>query len=284
MTKIKGLKEEIFLVQLDTFTNKFDTNMKKENEKTKKWLKIAFIPFGISALASLITLNTIPVIIGTMYMGGVSIVKIFKDGEEFERSLRDKYRIDPNVTKLSEEIDGFDFLEQPIVTKKEEDFISDELKDLMNESKKPIFTIVGEEPDQSASEEEIEEEAILDKNEAIIRLADEYRTYKRAYKLPKLSMTNQEWDLLFETLYNRLEEVSLENKFYEYSSLLQRYVLADALVNSRRDISIYSYLNALPLLERIGLKDLNIPSIIEEIKSHLKPTKIYQFPTLRKIK
>ena len=128
--KIESLDSTIWLVQLDRFTNKFDTEMNKENQKIKKWLKIGGIPLIISIGVSIITLSYIPVIIGTTYFSAISIVKMIKDDIEEEQRIKQKYSIENNTPfKQESQTPDFDFLYEPIITVKAEDFHSDYIKE-----------------------------------------------------------------------------------------------------------------------------------------------------------
>lgn len=281
--KIKTLTDAIMIVQLDSFIDKFETEMRKENNKTKKWLKIGFIPFGICASLSLILLNTIPLVIGTTYLSAVSIVKLFKDGAEEEEKIRMKYNPNPKITTISSDIPDFDFLNEPIITQKEEDFHSDYFKEKLIESaRKSKLTLVDSNgnvlySNQNTKTEYEEIPGFLNKEETMVQISTEYKTYKIAYNLPELSITNREWDLLFDTIYHKLEESSTEDKLYDYMSFLLRYVIAYSLIHKKQDISLNSFINQLHRLEYIGMEKSAIKDIIKELNNHLKPTKVIKF-------
>ncbi len=274
--EIISLRDAIYLVQLENFTNRFERQIAKDKKETRKWLKIAFIPFGITSLLSIILLSPIPIIVGSTYVGGVSIYKMFKDGEETERKIREKYNLDPKITHLVEDDTDFSFLEKPLLDKKEEDYFSDLFISIKEETSKPNLKLVSkEEQVPTPKPEEIDYD--MTKEEVMIELASQYRVYAQAYKLPKFTVTNKEWELLFDTMYSRLKELSLENKLYDIMSFLQRYTFAESLINNRKEININSYLNQLSMLEKIGFSNIDINSIKEEIRSHLKPTRIIDF-------
>lgn len=273
-SRIKPLDDEIFLVQLETFTTKFDNQTKREMNKSLKWLKLAFVPYGVCIGASLLTQNMIPLIAGTTYVSAVSIVKMIKDDQEFERNLKQKYNPDPKITYLDQTGADFTFLSEPIVSKKAADYYREEFVKMAEEPPKPVLKIVDSSSQENNDKpEEPSTEEILNKEETMIQLAAEYRTYKTAYKLPEFKVRNKEWDLLFDTMYDRLKELSLEDRLYELMSFTQRYVFADSLVNKRKEITIHSYLNQLPMLEKVGLADFGIDSIVSEIRSKLSPPK-----------
>ena len=284
MKKIHSLKDDILLIQLEIFTNKFDKQMSKDMKKTKKWLKIAFIPYGACIGLSIILLSPIPLVVGSAYLAIITLVKQIKDEKDFVNQLNRKYNISPNVTFIHEEDQEmeYDFLNKPIITKTDKDYYSEEFQSYLNKETTPIITIVGQK--NNIEESTIEEEKTIGKIPTMERISDEYRTYSRVYKLPPLKISNKEWELLFDTMYHQFEEYGIEELFYEYASALQRYVFAYALVKNTPSITIYSYLEQLPMLEKISPKNLDLASIQKEIESQLKPTKIIKFPSLRKVK
>ena len=281
--RIKTLNEEIYIVQLDSYVDKFDTEMGKENKKTKKWLKIAFIPFGVCVGFTLITLNTIPLVIGTTYLSTVSIIKLLKDGKEDEKRFKKKFEQN-NIKELYSDIADFDFLNEPIVTVKAEDYHSDYFKQKLSEAaKKNRFTLIdsngkvigGVEPTSNDEEES----QVLDLEETMIRISEEYRTYQIVYNLPELTIKNKEWDILFETVFHKLEESSKEDKLYEYMSFLLRYVIAYALVKNKKEISYTSFTDQICRLEYMGIKKEDIKDIIKKLNSYKTPPKIISFDT-----
>ena len=138
--KIETLDSMFWIVQLDSFINKFDHEMGKENKRIKKWLKIGGIPLIISIGVSIITLSYIPVIIGTTYFGAISIVKTIKDDVEEEKRIKQKYSIENNTPfKQESQTPDFDFLYEPIITVKAEDFHSDYIKERLSEVAKKQF-------------------------------------------------------------------------------------------------------------------------------------------------
>lgn len=289
--KIESLDSTIWLVQLDRFTNKFNTEMNKENQSIKKWLKIGGIPLIISIGVSIITLSYIPVIIGTTYFGAISIVKTIKDGIEEEKRIKQKYSIENNKPfKQESQTPDFDFLYEPIITVKAEDFHSDYIKERLSEvAKKQRFTVVDSKGNviggvEEQEQEQEEEYLPLNKEETMIQVSDEYRVYKKVYNLPDLTITNKEWDILFDTVFHKLEETCTEDKFYDYMSFLLRYVIAYALVNKKQEINYLSFINQLNRLEIIGMKKEDIRDIEKKTRANLPKTKIIpiDFKSLKK--
>lgn len=270
-TEITSLKEELLLVQLDSFTDKFDKEMGKMNKKSIKWFKIAFIPYGILCLSSLIIQNPVPFLIGQAYLAGTTIFKIISDGKEEEENIRRKYNPTPSkITEIDSPVPDFSFLNDPIVEKKNDDYYSDYYKELIERENKK-FRVVSKNseitPETKSNDQETEE--FFNKEEAMIRIVKNFNIYCIAYKIPKYDIKPQEWDALFDVMYERLEEVSLESIYYDKMNFLLRYTLAYSLVHKKSKITINSFIDCLPIFEKTGLKELNIPSIIKEINNRL---------------
>lgn len=278
--RIQALNETLMIVQLDKYIDKFETEMAKENKKTTKWLKIGFIPFGISVGLSLVTINPVPLIVGTAYLGTITIVKMIKDDQEVEEKIKRKYNPNPKVTQLSSETPDFDFLNEPIMTKTEEDYHSDYFKQKLAEAARITkLTLVDEKGNVISSnknnqEAYVEEPGLLNKEETMIQVSTEYKTYKIAYNLPELSITNKEWDILFDTVYHKLEEKGQVESFYNYMSFLQRYVIAYSLIHNKKEISFQSYIDQVHRLEHIGLTKEEIKDIITKLNQNKKSARI----------
>lgn len=278
--RIQSLNETLMIVQLDKYIDKFETEMDKEKKKTTKWLKIGFIPFGISAGLSLVTISPIPLIVGTAYLGTITIVKMIKDDQEVEEQIKRKYNPNPKVTQLSSETPDFDFLNEPIMTKTEEDYHSDYFKEKLAEAARITkLTLVDEKGNvislnKNDQEEYVEEPGFLNKEETMIQVSTEYKTYKIAYNLPELSITNKEWDILFDTIYHKLEENAQVERFYNYMSFLQRYVIAYSLIHNKKEISFQSYINQIHRLEHIGLSKEEVNDIIKKLNQNKKSARI----------
>ena len=278
--RIQALNETLMIVQLDKFIDKFETEMAKENKKTTKWLKIGFIPFGISVGLSLVTISPVPLIVGTVYLGTITIVKMIKDDQEVEERIKRKYNPNPKVTQLSSETPDFDFLNEPIMTKTAEDYHSDYFKQKLAEAARITkLTLVDEKGNVISSnknnqEEYVEEPGFLNKEETMIQVSTEYKTYKIAYNLPELSITNKEWDILFDTVYHKLEEKDQVENFYNYMSFLQRYVIAYSLIHNKKEMSFQSYIDQIHRLEHIGLTKEEIKDIITKLNQNKKSARI----------
>ncbi len=293
MRKIVSLNQAIKAIQINKFINKFEAQIKKNQARDKKTAKQVFIPFGLSVLLSAITLNIIPLVLGTTYVGALAIIKMVKEDMEYETKRRKKlYQMqNPKIITLSEEDDSeYACFNDKSITRSHESYFSEELNEMLDAPKKTKLTLLNQGKVENVVNDDLSkattetEDKIENYNDALEALADDYRLYARAYTLPPLKINNREWESFFYTIYKRFEEVEIEDKFYEFMSLLQRYTFADALVSNSKEITINSYLNQLMKLESHGLKDLNIESVIEEIKSKLCQSEVIDFIGFQKRK
>lgn len=286
--KIETLNMALLIVQTDSYMDRFKKEMGKENAKTIKWLKWGFIPLGIGVVAGIIASSFIPAYIGLIWMGGTAIVKMFKDGRDDELVIMKKYGTNPEP--LPEDVPDFSFLNDPIVKKKEEDFHSDYFKErLYEEAKRSKITLVDNEGNilyspKEEKEEYIEIPGFLNKEETMIQVSDEYRVYKIAYNLPDLTITNREWDILFDTIYHKMEEKCMEEKFYDCMSFLLRYVIAYSLVNERKAMSFYSFIEQIHRLEILGFSNDDINLIVTELNSHRKKPNVIKLDFAKMVK
>lgn len=286
--KIESLDNMFWIVQLETFMDKFDKEMGKENANTIKWLKIGGIPLLISFGIGAITLSFIPAVIGIAYFGGVAIVKNIKEDIAYDKHLREKYSIEPKpIFNKESEVADFDFLNEPIITVKAEDYQSDYYKKRLEEAAKRKNFIIGNHDVKTIKKQESEEtQEYLDKEETMIRVSDEYRVYKVAYNLPDLTIKNKEWEILFDTVYHKLEETATEDKLYDYMSFLQRYVITYALVHKQKEINYRSFIDQIHRLEHLGMTKKDIKDIESILKEHLPKARVIKldFASLRKTK
>lgn len=286
--KIETLTSALFIVQTNSYMERFEKEMGKENKKTLKWLKWGFIPLGIGVVAGIVTANIIPAYVGLIWMSGTAIVKMFKDGRDDELVIMKKYGTNPEP--LPEDVPDFSFLGEPILKKKEEDFHSEYFKErLYEEAKRSKIKLVDSDGNVLYSPKEEKEEYVeipgyLNKEETMIQVSDEYRVYKVVYNLPDLTITNREWDILFDVVYHKMEEKCMEEQFYDYMSFLLRYVIAYSLVNERKAMSFNSFIEQIHRFEILGFDNSDIDGIVKELRSHNKQTKVIKLDFAKMVK
>jgi hypothetical protein len=185
-----------------------------------------------------------------------------------------------NTEPVPDDIPYFTFIEDPIVSKMEKDYHSDYYKErLHSEAKKANLTLYDSTgkvlyTDEKEKEPYVEIPGFLNKEEPMIQVSDEYRVYKKVYNLPDLTITNREWDILFDVVYHKIEEKCMEEEFYDYMSFLLRYVIAYSLVNDRKDMSFNSFIEQVHRFEILGFDKNDIDNIVKELRTHTKHGKV----------
>lgn len=121
---------------------------------------------------------------------------------------------------------------------------------------------------------------LLNKDNSIIKVIKEIDIYKIVYKLPELTISNKEWDILVNNIYNFLLNESSQSKYYEILSFLVQYTFAKCMVK-KLNISMFEFVDS---LEDI-LPDFNKHKVIKLQKKILKEcekSKIIKFDFIKK--
>ncbi len=268
---VKSLSEEIAITQLEDYITTFDNKMSKQFNKDKKAFFKAFIPFIIGIILTLVTQNPLFISIGTFSFGVSAIIKNIKDDIEHDRNFNRYLSNIGNKSKIislenDEPIDLF-VRKGRIINKNSSDFYTPEYKSFMEEQRE----LTEDDRDKCKIKKENipVDELELCKDDTMERIVYEYDVYCTIYNLPPMSITNKEWDTLFEVMYNKLKEKGIENELYKYMSFLQRYTFAYALLHHQQSINVYSFLNQMHMFEKVGFTKLNIASIISEVNEKL---------------
>lgn len=291
--KFSSLSETMFIVQLEEFCDNFNQDMhQKESAAMKKFIK-ALIPLGIGGVISVATANPLFVCLGVACFGGSAIIQIIKDAKEEDRKiaesdaqlLRDLQNAQAKKEgKKTEEkivhLDQTNNLEaqvwgiNPIIAHKDSDFYTDQLKELMEEK-------------ESSEEfrpqlELVKPEKPLNKDETQTKIVREYEMYCLAYQIPEMKISPTHWDILFDTIYERLEELNLTEEFYSLMNFLLKYVLSTSLIHNKRNITIYSFIEKIPKLEIIGFDSREAKNLASIIDKKMSPSnKVVDFKSLQ---
>ncbi len=274
--RVHSLYEEFLLVQFEDYMSKNDETIKEMERTSRRRLLISFIPYFTSCVGAICARNPYILIAGTAYLGASAIVFNIKDEKERKRKYQEaavnnqgpyRYSMFPSV-----EYDGT----IPIITKSHEDYYREEYKAYL----KSLNT-----KDVPASSTEEVTPIILSKEETMRQVVNEYDVLNSAYKLPPMAVSNEDWDLLYDLVYQHLEKINALDRFYEYMRVLTRYALASSLVHSDYEISLQTYLNALPIMEKIGFPNIDIKSIKKVVRKTKSYGKVisYDFAAKRRL-
>lgn len=161
--------------------------------------------------------------------------------EEFELELNKVLENNPYIDKsIGDFDDGLDKINFEDI----DNYYSDDFK-LFNANYKPNKqledSILEKKPNIKLLKNK---EEIINKNEAIIKVIKEIDIYKLVYNLPKLTISNKEWDILVNNVYNFLVNESRQSEYYEILSFLVQFTFAKCIVK-KFNISMVEFVNSL---------------------------------------
>lgn len=93
-------------------------------------------------------------------------------------------------------------------------------------------------------------------------LIEDLEVYSDLYKIPELSITNDEWDLFFDTIYEYYESHSLSEFYFLDMVDVNKFAMAKSLVYEQKSISLNTYISALKYMESAVLNINDIKEII----------------------
>lgn len=262
---IKSLDEELILVQL----------RKREKELLKKIdlkdkLKLLLLIIGISfvsgvaivAIPSPITLYAVGGIVLTtgVTIAGVNLIKL---GLDF-RKRREKTMAALLELKESGNLDKINFDEKMIFEEakkqklglaSEEDFYSEKMQNY----------IATEENKEESKYEKVlriqnnksnirlynpKEQVFNSKDDVINKIMYELDAYCLGLNLPPMEISNNEWQIYFDTLYDAFSQNGAIDDYYNAVSRLCRITLSNSLVNKSEYISIKDFIDSVEYLDK----------------------------------
>ncbi len=262
---IKSLDEELILVQL----------RKREKELPKKIdlkdkLKLLLLIIGVSfvsgvAIVAIPSPITLYVVGGIVLTTGVTIagVNLIKLGLDF-RKRREKTMAALLELKESENLDKINFDEKMIfeeVNKQklglasEEDFYSEKMQNY----------IATEENKEESKYEKVlriqnnksnirlynpKEQVSNSKDDVINKIMYELDAYCLGLNLPPMEISNNEWQIYFDTLYDTFSQNGATDDYYNAVSRLCRITLSNSLVNKSEYISIKDFIDSVEYLDK----------------------------------
>lgn len=93
-------------------------------------------------------------------------------------------------------------------------------------------------------------------------LVSDLEIYNILYKMPQLSISNDEWDLFFDTTYEYYKSHNLDEFYFTDMVDLNRFAIAKSLVYEQESISLDTYISSLKYMESDVLYINNIKDII----------------------
>lgn len=262
---IKSLDEELILVQL----------RKREKELPKKIdlkdkLKLLLLIIGVSfvsgvAIVAIPSPITLYVVGGIVLTTGVTIagVNLIKLGLDF-RKRREKTMAALLELKESENLDKINFDEKMIfeeVNKQklglasEEDFYSEKMQNYIateeNKEESKYENVLRIQNNKSNIRLYNPKEQVSNsKDDVINKIMYELDAYCLGLNLPPMEISNNEWQIYFDTLYDAFSQNGAADDYYNAVSRLCRITLSNSLVNKSEYISIKDFIDSVEYLDK----------------------------------
>lgn len=262
---IKSLDEELILVQL----------RKREKELPKKIdlkdkLKLLLLIIGVSfvsgvAIVAIPSPITLYVVGGIVLTTGVTIagVNLIKLGLDF-RKRREKTMAALLALKESENLDKINFDEKMIfeeVNKQklglasEEDFYSEKMQNYIateeNKEESKYENVLRIQNNKSNIRLYNPKEQVSNsKDDVINKIMYELDAYCLGLILPPMEISNNEWQIYFDTLYDTFSQNGATDDYYNAVSRLCRITLSNSLVNKSEYISIKDFIDSVEYLDK----------------------------------
>ena len=262
---IKSLDEELILVQL----------RKREKELLKKVdlkgkLKLLLLIIGVSfvsgvAIVAIPSPITLYVVGGIVLTTGVTIagVNLIKLGLDF-RKRREKTMAALLELKESGNLDKINFDEKMIfeeVNKQklglasEEDFYSEKMQNYIateeNKEESKYENVLRIQNNKSNIRLYNPKEQVSNsKDDVINKIMYELDAYCLGLNLPPMEISNNEWQIYFDTLYDVFSQNGASDDYYNAVSRLCRITLSNSLVNKSEYISIKDFIDSVEYLDK----------------------------------
>ncbi len=106
----------------------------------------------------------------------------------------------------------------------------------------------------------------LDKQQSLSLIAYEVDAILRTYNLPPLTITNDEWDIYFDTIYDKIKSLGMEENYYKLAAELVRYIFAKAYVEKVPKMDANHFINNLCYLQVPELDKKDIEQLQKQIR------------------
>lgn len=262
---IKSLDEELILVQL----------RKREKELPKKIdlkdkLKLLLLIIGVSfvsgvAIVAIPSPITLYVVGGIVLTTGVTIagVNLIKLGLDF-RKRREKTMAALLELKESGNLDKINFDEKMIFEEvkkqklglaSEEDFYSEKMQNYIateeNKEESKYENVLRIQNNKSNIRLYNPKEQVSNsKDDVINKIMYELDAYCLGLILPPMEISNNEWQIYFDTLYDTFSQNGATDDYYNAVSRLCRITLSNSLVNKSEYISIKDFIDSVEYLDK----------------------------------
>lgn len=93
------------------------------------------------------------------------------------------------------------------------------------------------------------------KDEVMIEAVSLLDSYSEIYKVPTVRISDKEWDILFEEVYDFYTEYDLNYFFEQDMLMLNRLAISRSLLYNKKYLDIYDYINSFNYLDSMVLTE-----------------------------
>ena len=246
---VDNLNLDIQNEEIKRFIDEYDRAEKKQLKLNFKEFLLYAIPSSLIILNSFVFKISEITLLLVITLSSTVVLKVYKDIKRDFGILKDK-----------KDLSTSDVLNKGIRKIDHSDFFTCEYENLIKNMEEKNIQY------RPSYIKMVKGENILNKEDTLERLIYELDTYYYTYKLPKFNVSDIEWDIIYNSLYDSLEN---KDEYYKLSSKLLKKVLASSLVNNYEEINVYHFIDA---LENIDLSEniLNEKQTLELKKEVLK--------------
>ena len=277
-----SLDLQIILAPFDNFIFNERKKMQKEVKKSLKRTIIGITPSIVGVIGFIISANPIFFVVGAGVSGletiGMMVNDILDDQKEVKEQVS---KIIPeesedisnkNIVNMDELSEEKDF--NPYSIKEPSEFYTTEFKTFIekNGNYKPSEEQIKYDEALKKQQEKIQSKEINynSKEESIMEVVDYIEKAYLLYNLPPLDISDYNYDVFFDCLYNFCVDHGIEKSYYNILSFIVSMTLADSLTREKKVITIFDFIEYLRLLEeREGIKMYHVMALKKEIVSKL---------------
>lgn len=146
----------------------------------------------------------------------------------------------------------------------DDEFLSDSYLSMQRDILQDDFQEIMEDDNSNDDELEYTLDDVLEK------LVFDIDIYSELYNLPKFTITNNEWDKLFDTLANFYANKDLDSEFMTDMIELNRMTIARSMIYHDDTITLLSYIKSLKYIESDMLTIKNILDITKELEDEFE--------------
>lgn len=95
----------------------------------------------------------------------------------------------------------------------------------------------------------------LSKEDVMFKIINDLDVYSKVYKIPPINVSNEEWDRLFDEIYEMYDE-SFKISFYTIMLRLVKFTLASVLLDNKNEININTFIDNIENVVNIRQDDL----------------------------